>query len=68
MVNPAVINLAPTTLPGQRTTTTPLGRGRLEGAPLRMAEMIAQLDGPVYVERVALYDARVLYGWRLSGH
>jgi 2-oxoisovalerate ferredoxin oxidoreductase beta subunit len=50
--------MAPTTLPGQRTTTTPLGRGRLEGAPLRMAEMIAQLDGPVYVERVALYDAR----------
>src|SRR4029079_2116741 len=28
------------------------------GAPLKMAELIAQLDGPVYVERVALYDAR----------
>jgi 2-oxoisovalerate ferredoxin oxidoreductase beta subunit len=28
------------------------------GAPLRMAEMIAQLDGPVYVERVALFDAK----------
>src|SRR5262249_34838523 len=49
---------APTTLPGQKTTTSPKGRGRLEGAPLRVAEMIAQLDGPVYVERVALFDAR----------
>jgi 2-oxoisovalerate ferredoxin oxidoreductase beta subunit len=50
--------LAPTTLQGQRTTTTPEGRGRLEGAPLRMAEIIASLDGPVYVERVALFDAK----------
>jgi 2-oxoisovalerate ferredoxin oxidoreductase beta subunit len=50
--------LAPTTLVGQRTTTTPEGRGRLEGAPLRMAELIASLDGPVYVERVALFDAK----------
>ena len=50
--------LAPTTLFGQKTTTTPDGRGRLEGAPLKMAEMIASLDGPVYVERVALYDAK----------
>jgi 2-oxoisovalerate ferredoxin oxidoreductase beta subunit len=48
--------MAPTTLMGQRTATSPEGRGRLMGAPLRMAEMIAQLDGPVYVERVALYD------------
>jgi 2-oxoisovalerate ferredoxin oxidoreductase beta subunit len=48
--------MAPTTLIGQVTATTPLGRDRLTGAPLRIAEMIAQLDGPVYVERVALYD------------
>jgi len=50
--------LAPTTLVGQKTTTTPDGRSRLEGAPLKMAEIIASLDGPVYVERVALYDAK----------
>ncbi len=50
--------MAPTTLTGQKTTTSPLGRGRLEGAPLRVAEMIAQLDGPVYVERVALFDSK----------
>jgi 2-oxoisovalerate ferredoxin oxidoreductase beta subunit len=48
--------MAPTTLSGQKTTTTPTGRGRMTGFPLRMAETIAQLDGPVYVERVALFD------------
>ena len=48
--------MAPTTLIGQRTATTPDGRSRLMGEPLRMAEIIAQLDGPVYVERVALFD------------
>jgi 2-oxoisovalerate ferredoxin oxidoreductase beta subunit len=48
--------MAPTTLPGQKTTTTPGGRSRMSGTPLRVAEMVAQMDGPVYVERVALYD------------
>jgi 2-oxoisovalerate ferredoxin oxidoreductase beta subunit len=50
--------LAPTTLTGQRSTTSPAGRGLYEGKPLRMAELIAQMDGPVYVERVALFDAK----------
>jgi 2-oxoisovalerate ferredoxin oxidoreductase beta subunit len=48
--------MAPTTLMGQHTTTTPDGRTLFAGQPLKMAEMIALLDGPVYVERVALYD------------
>ena len=48
--------MAPTTLIGQRTTTTPDGRPVAAGQPLKMAELIAGLDGPVYVERVALYD------------
>jgi 2-oxoisovalerate ferredoxin oxidoreductase beta subunit len=48
--------LAPTTLMGQRTTTSPTGRNRLMGQPLRMAETIGQLDGPIYVERCALFD------------
>jgi 2-oxoisovalerate ferredoxin oxidoreductase beta subunit len=48
--------MAPTTLPGQETSTTPGGRGRMAGTPLRVAELVAQMDGPVYVERVALYD------------
>jgi 2-oxoisovalerate ferredoxin oxidoreductase beta subunit len=50
--------MAPTTLPGQKTATSPYGRGRMEGAPLRMAELIAQIEGSVYVERVALFDAK----------
>jgi 2-oxoisovalerate ferredoxin oxidoreductase beta subunit len=50
--------IAPTTLIGQKTTTSPHGRDRSMGQPLRMAELIAQLDGPVYVERVALFDAK----------
>ena len=50
--------MAPTSLPGQVTATSPGGRGELEGRPLRMAELMAQLDGPVYVERVALYDPK----------
>ncbi len=50
--------MAPTSLTGQRTTTSPEGRGEAQGPPIRMAELIAGLDGPVYVERVALYDAK----------
>lgn len=48
--------LAPTTLMGMSTTTSPFGRNQMMGEPLKMSEMIALLDGPVYVERVALYD------------
>jgi pyruvate/2-oxoacid:ferredoxin oxidoreductase beta subunit len=48
--------MAPTTLLGQQTSTTPVGRSRSMGEPLRIAELMAGLDGPVYVERVALYD------------
>jgi 2-oxoisovalerate ferredoxin oxidoreductase beta subunit len=50
--------LAPTSLMGQNTTTSPGGRNATMGQPLKMAELIAQLDGPVYVERVALFDTR----------
>jgi 2-oxoisovalerate ferredoxin oxidoreductase beta subunit len=50
--------MAPTTLIGQRTATTSTGRTLFAGQPLKMAELIAGLDGPVYVERLALYDNR----------
>lgn len=50
--------MAPTTLPGQKSSTTPKGRGRMEGLPLKVAELIASLDGPIYVERTALYDQK----------
>ena len=50
--------MAPTTLLGQPTTTSPEGRTPFAGQPLKVAELIAGLDGPVFVERVALYDNR----------
>ncbi|MGI6752214.1 MAG: thiamine pyrophosphate-dependent enzyme [Anaerovoracaceae bacterium] len=47
--------MAPTTLIGQRATTCSDGRTEAAaGKPLRMSEMIATVDGAVYVERVAL--------------
>jgi len=50
--------MAPTTLSGQKSTTCPSGRGVMEGEPMRVAEVIAKLDGPIYVERVALFDQK----------
>ena len=50
--------MAPTTPMGLKTATSPAGRGRYDGAPMRMAELIAQLELPIYVERVALFDAK----------
>jgi 2-oxoisovalerate ferredoxin oxidoreductase beta subunit len=50
--------MAPTTLMGQATSTSPAGRTLFNGQPMKMAETIAQLDGPVYVERVALFSAK----------
>jgi len=51
--------MAPTTLIGQKTTTTPYGRTlQNEGYPIRMAEIIASLESPVYVERVMMADVR----------
>jgi 2-oxoisovalerate ferredoxin oxidoreductase beta subunit len=48
---------APTTLIGQKSTTTPCGRSAAnEGYPLRVSEMLATLEAPVYIERVGLGD------------
>ena len=47
--------MAPTTLVGQRTSTTPRGRDILrDGYPLKISELLAQLPGPRYVERVSV--------------
>ena len=47
--------MAPTTLSGQKTTTTPYGRDvRLEGYPIKMSEMLALTRGAVYIERTAV--------------
>ena len=49
--------MAPTTLPGYKTTTSPYGRDpQVQGNPLRIAEMLAVLDGPAYIERVSVHD------------
>ena len=51
--------MAPTTLLGQRTSTSPTGRAiDREGFPLRVSELLATLEGPTYIERVALYDSK----------
>ncbi len=50
--------MAPTTLMGQKSSTSPYGRDRLAGPPMKMAELVAGLEAPVYVERVALFDAK----------
>lgn len=47
--------MAPTTLAGQRSTTTPGGRDlNRDGNPLRLSEMLGMLDGTVYIERVSV--------------
>ena len=49
--------MAPTTLIGQRSTTCVDGRTREQaGMPLKMCEILSTLDGPAYIERVALCD------------
>ncbi len=51
--------MAPTSLPGQVTTTSPYGRDTdLCGFPVKVSEMLSQLDGPAYIERVSVHDVR----------
>lgn len=59
--------MAPTTLPGQKTQTTPQGRSvSTEGYPLKVSETVAALDVPVYVERVALSTVQNIRKARLA--
>ena len=49
--------MAPTTLLGQKTATSPAGRSAAhEGYPLHVCETINQLQAPVYIERCSLAD------------
>jgi len=51
--------MAPTTLKGQKTTTSPRGRDpQNEGNPIKVCEMVNSLDAPVYLERVSLHDVK----------
>ena len=49
--------MAPTSLVGMKSTTAPWGRRPVnEGFPIHMAELLATLEAPVYIERVAVCD------------
>ena len=49
--------MAPTTLLGMKTATTPYGRDpRLNGYPYKIAEMMAHLDGVTYITRQSVYN------------
>jgi len=47
--------MAPTTLPGQKTSTTPSGRNsKRDGFPLRMSELLSTIEGASYIVRTSL--------------
>jgi 2-oxoglutarate ferredoxin oxidoreductase subunit beta len=49
--------MAPTTMPGQVTSTTPFGRDvEKTGHPIRMCELLSTLRTPAYIERVAVHS------------
>jgi len=55
--------MAPTTLIGSKTTTSPFGRSVWnEGYPLHVSEVLASLEAPVYIERVALGNNKMIQG------
>ncbi|MBW1774581.1 MAG: 2-oxoglutarate oxidoreductase [Deltaproteobacteria bacterium] len=53
--------MAPTTMPNQRTTTSPFGRKVADvGMPIKMAEVIAALETPAYIERQTLLSPKYI--------
>lgn len=51
--------MAPTTLPGQKTTSSPNGRDvETAGYPIRMAEILSNMDGAGYIVRRSLHDPK----------
>jgi 2-oxoglutarate ferredoxin oxidoreductase subunit beta len=49
--------MAPTSLPGQQTTSSPTGRDvQMTGSPLHMSELLSQLEGSAYIVRRSLHD------------
>ena len=51
--------MAPTTLPGQKTTSSPSGRDvEQTGFPIRMAEVLSEMDGAGYIVRRSLHDPK----------
>ncbi len=55
--------MAPTSLPGQVTQTSPYGRDvTTAGYPIRVSEMLSTLEGPEYIERVAVNNVKNVRG------
>ncbi len=53
--------MAPTTLPGQVTTTSPYGRDRkIQGNPIRVCEMLSTLDGTALAARVSVDNPKAI--------
>lgn len=53
--------MAPTTMPNQRTTTSPFGRKVADvGMPIKMAEVLAALETPAYIERQTLLSPKYI--------
>ena len=51
--------MAPTSLPGQITQTSPYGRDvKTQGYPIKVAELLSALDAPYYIERVAVNNVK----------
>ena len=51
--------MAPTSLPGQVTQTSPYGRDvKTVGFPVKVCELLSQVDGAVYLERVAVNNVK----------
>ncbi len=51
--------MAPTSLPGQVTQTSPYGRDlNNQGYPIKVSELLSSLDGPEYIERVAVNNVK----------
>lgn len=70
--------MAPTTLLGQKTTTSPFGRDKaVAGMPLRISEIMAQIPSATYVERVSVHNPQHVmkarkalqkaFGYQLAG-
>ena len=51
--------MAPTSLPGQVTQTSPSGRDvKTAGFPIKVSELLSALDGPAYIQRVAVNNVK----------
>jgi len=49
--------MAPTTLPGQKTTSSPMGRDvEMSGFPIKICELLATMDGATYIARRSLHN------------